>query len=225
MEKSIVRPKSLRELAVDYLGNAIIDGDFELGALLSENALSDELKISKTPIHEALVILQLRGLLEILPQRGARIFNPSEDVLLDLCEYRLLIETRALQHAFERNGKRLVADLETVLAEMVSAAGDGRIKDYLRRDTDFHNLFFEHSGSPCLQAAHSQIEARAAAVRTHIAGRNPTSRQKAFEEHKQIVELLKQGNVAEIITSILPGHVYRLLDLFVTEHEASKRVV
>jgi DNA-binding GntR family transcriptional regulator len=216
--EGLVRPKSLRDLAVDYLRSAIIDADFELGALLSENTLSEQLRISKTPIHEALVILQSQGLVEILPQRGARVFDPTPDQLLDLCDYRLLIEIRAVNLAHERNRKRLLAALDRVLTQMIAAWKDGRVKDYLRLDTDFHNLFFEHSGSPCLQAASAQVAARIAAVRTHIAGRNQSSRQTAFDEHVQIVDFLKQDRVSEV-AAILHDHVHRLLDLFVAQHE------
>ena len=51
---ALERPKSLRELALEYLRNRIVDGTFQMGQVLSERKISEELGVSKSPVREAL---------------------------------------------------------------------------------------------------------------------------------------------------------------------------
>lgn len=214
-KEALVRPKSLRDLAASHLRSAIIDAEVEFGAMLSENALAEEMGISKTPIHEALVILQGEGLVDILPQRGARVFQPTPAMLADLGDYRLLLENRAISLAYERARKAFVATADDLLQKMI-AAWDSSTKDYLRLDTAFHDVSFQLCDSPCLQKGATQIASQVAAIRTHLAGRDHTSRRMAFEEHKKIVRLLQKGHLNEI-PPILKAHVNRLSDLLVVQ--------
>ncbi len=63
------RPKSLRELALEHLRNSIIDGSLEMGQILSERKISEELGVSKSPVREALAQLRDEGLVSIEPQK------------------------------------------------------------------------------------------------------------------------------------------------------------
>ena len=67
----IKRPKSLRELALEYLRKSIIDGTLKMGQILSERKISEELGVSKSPVREALAQLRDEGLINIEPQKGA----------------------------------------------------------------------------------------------------------------------------------------------------------
>src|ERR1019366_2280735 len=193
------RPKSLREMAADRIRAAIIDADFAFGELLSENALAEMLGISKTPIHEALMQLQSEGLVEILPQRGARVYSPTRESVVDLCDYRLLIETRAVQLACAREPTELIAGLEEIVARMRKAWEAQRVREYLHLDTAYHEQFYLHSGSPSLLAGYGLIAARAAAVRTHLVVPQPGFRRTAYEEHLQMPALLRQGRIADVV--------------------------
>ena len=78
---ALERPKSLRELALEYLRNRIVDGTFQMGQVLSERKISEELGVSKSPVREALAQLRDEGLVDIEPQKGARVYSiPNLDL-------------------------------------------------------------------------------------------------------------------------------------------------
>ena len=103
----IKRPKSLRELALEYLRKSIIDGTLKMGQILSERKISEELGVSKSPVREALAQLRDEGLINIEPQKGARVFSLSDDEVSQICDFRLAIEMAAFELALSRNNKAL----------------------------------------------------------------------------------------------------------------------
>ena len=93
MELTIDRPRSLAATVADRLRQAIIDADLALGSELSEVGLATRLGVSRTPVREALTLLQQQGLVNIIPQRGTYVFFPTEQDIIDLCEYRIVLES------------------------------------------------------------------------------------------------------------------------------------
>ena len=73
--KQISRPKSLTEISVEHIREAITKGDLGLGHPVSESALASSLGISKTPVREALAQLKIEGLVKIFPQKGTFVFT------------------------------------------------------------------------------------------------------------------------------------------------------
>ena len=74
----IKRPNSLSKIAEDHIRESIVRGRFRMGESLLEVKLSDAMGSSKTPIREALSALNLQGLVQIIPQRGAFVFSLSK---------------------------------------------------------------------------------------------------------------------------------------------------
>ena len=95
----IERPDSLSKIAEDHVRQGIVRGTFQLGESLQESKLSSTLGMSKTPIREALAALNLQGLVQIIPQRGAFVFSLSEQDVVQLCRFRLILETSAIDLA------------------------------------------------------------------------------------------------------------------------------
>src|SRR2546429_295825 len=97
--------------ATELIRDAIIDGRLSPGRRLKEEELARELGISRTPIREALLILQSEGLVEATPNRGATVRAHTVDDLDDLYQLRALLEGHAARRAAARIGKRDVAKL------------------------------------------------------------------------------------------------------------------
>jgi DNA-binding GntR family transcriptional regulator len=81
------------------LFNRIIQGVYPANTRLKEDELAEEFKVSRTPIRETLRLLQQDGLLEILPNRGARVYGFTVDDLEDIYEIRRVLEVLALDFA------------------------------------------------------------------------------------------------------------------------------
>ena len=205
--QQIERPKSLAVTVLERLRKAIVEGDLVLGQPLSERQLADNLGVSKTPVREALAQLRVEGLVDILPQRGAFVFTLSAKDIIHICELRLTLESSALRLAYQRNGDELICRLELVLEEMVLSQENNDTRNYLNLDTQFHAIFFATCGNPLLKAAYDTHVGKIAALRTHLAMK-PLHTVRSFEEHAEMIRLLKSGAIAKAI-SVLEQHIGR----------------
>ncbi|MDJ1007566.1 MAG: GntR family transcriptional regulator [Paracoccaceae bacterium] len=206
------RPKSLTETVLEHLRGRIVSGDLELGASLSERQLAEELDVSKTPVRESLVQLRSEGLVTILPQRGAYVFSLSAREVIEMCEFRLAIESAALDLAVTRNRSALVAEIAAIVERMAGVRARGDTRAYLQLDTEFHEAFFRHCGNAYLKDSYGRYAGKIAALRTHLAVK-PMHTQLSFEEHIALRDVFAEGSRAEIY-AILEAHIGRTRETY-----------
>ena len=213
----IERPKSLTETVLAHLREQIIQGDLELGSALPERQLAEKLMVSKTPVREALAQLRSEGLVRILPQRGAYVFTLSSREVVEICEFRLAIESSALAFAIERNRVPLTEDLGRIVEQMALAQASGDMRAYLRLDTAFHAIFFTHCRNQYLRDSYERYVGKIAALRTHLATK-PLHTKLSFQEHKRILSVVRSGTVTAAL-EILKAHIGRTRETYSEEVE------
>ncbi len=213
----IERPRSMAGEVVRRLRDAIVSGDLRLGQELSERQLAESLGVSKTPVREALAQLRLEGLVRIYPQRGVTVFTLSANEIRDICELRQALEAAALAHALERNPERLREGLARVVEAMKAARRDGDARAYLDADTAYHQVFFEACGNRYLEETYRLHVGKIAALRTHLAHK-PMHTQKSFEEHLEMLDLLRSGDVSSAL-AVLDRHIDRTKSTYAAEIE------
>ena len=162
---ALERPKSLRELALEYLRNRIVDGTFQMGQVLSERKISEELGVSKSPVREALAQLRDEGLVDIEPQKGARVFTLSEEEVIQICDFRQAIESASFELALQRDPARLAKNIDRVVQKMVAKKAVDDEDAYIALDNEFHHLVFEHAGNDYLTASYTRYVGKIAALR------------------------------------------------------------
>ena len=214
---AIERPKSLTETVLLHLREQIIQGDLELGSALPERQLAKELMVSKTPVREALAQLRSEGLVRIIPQRGAYVFTLSAREVVEICEFRLAIESSALALAIERNRGPLAEDLTALVDEMRLAQAAGDMRAYLRLDTAFHAAFFKHCGNQYLRDSYDRYVGKIAALRTHLAVK-PMHTKLSFQEHVLILDRVRTNTVTAVL-GILKAHIGRTRETYAEEVE------
>ncbi|HKX40170.1 MAG TPA: GntR family transcriptional regulator, partial [Burkholderiaceae bacterium] len=185
---------------------AIIDGEFALGAMIPEETLATSFGVSRTPVREALNQLQLLGLVSIRPQRGSYVFEPSEADIVALCEFRFVMEPRAAELAWRHDKAAALGDLKSAVAEMAAARKAKDAVRYSRADTRLHEAFVHHCGNPYLQAAYATAGAKIAALRTHLSAGTDVLNPRGFEQHKHLLELFEQGDF-KAFEALLRDHV------------------
>ncbi|WP_319411690.1 GntR family transcriptional regulator [uncultured Cohaesibacter sp.] len=205
--EEIERPPSLSDIATEKLRAAISEGEFALGEALSEQKLAERLNISKTPIRHALAQMKVEGLVEVFPQKGTFVFTLSGTDLERFSEYRFILETAALRLAFQRNRDGLVAELERIWHKMEEAKRIDKRSHYLDLDLQYHRAMFEFCDNHYLSESYRLIEAKVSAIRTYL-GRDRIQTTKSFEEHGEMIEVLRKGRIDEAIT-ILDFHLGR----------------
>lgn len=205
--KQISRPKSLTEIAVEYIREAIAKGDLGLGHPVSESILASSLGISKTPVREALAQLKIEGLVKIFPQKGTFVFTMNEQEVIEICEFRYTLESAALKLATKRNRQAFLKELKVIETRMFSARREKREDQYLDLDADFHLLFFKYCDNQFMDEAYRMIVARVAAIRTHLAA-VPRHTEKSYNEHKSMTKCIEENRLDDAL-QILDEHISR----------------
>ena len=190
----IEAPKSLAAQVAQRLREAIIDGQFALGAMIPEEALATSFGVSRTPVREALNQLQALGLVNVRPQRGSYVFEPSEADIAALCEFRCVVEPRTAELAWRHNREATIAALSAAVADMTAARKSRDAVRYSRADTRLHETFVEHCGNPYMQAAYATAGARIAALRTHLSAAADVLHPNGIGQHKRLLELFRAGD-------------------------------
>ena len=94
--------KYLRDLIFEKLQQAIFSGKFKSGERITEKEITEELKVSRTPVREALYRLASTGLIKIIPHRGFVISRWSSKEIKDVIELRIALEVFAVKLAIQR---------------------------------------------------------------------------------------------------------------------------
>ncbi len=200
----IDRPKSLTDLAVEWIRAAIIQGDLAFGEQLSEAALAVNLGISKTPVREALLRLKLDGLVVIQPQRGSFVFSLEPEEVRELSRFRVLIEVEAVGLAMRRDRAALAVALKANLARMPRGRGfDPRQVHAL--DTEFHETIVNGCGNRHLIAAYGLAAHRIAALRYRLPVGNEDA-EHCQQNHARIVKRIAEGDVKRV-QAMLREHI------------------
>lgn len=188
----IKRPESLSKIAEEHIRQGIVTGTFRLGESLQEVKLSELMGISKTPIREALAALNLQGLVQIIPHRGAFVFSLSEDDVVQLCRYRLILETAALDQALAADRDALLSELGDIVSKMSDARDANSFEQYLDLDAGFHDAFFLYCGNNYLREGYQKVSDIVRTMRTYLSRRSERTK-KSFKEHEAILALLQEG--------------------------------
>ncbi|MBB5755083.1 GntR family transcriptional regulator [Prosthecomicrobium pneumaticum] len=206
------RPRSLTALVTDRIRAMIVDGELPLGSAISERGISADLKVSKTPVREALAQLRHEGLVTVVPQSGARVFTLSAREVREICAFRKALETAALQIAMTEHPASLLRDLEAIEARMKTRLAGGDVRGYLELDTDFHLAFFANCGNSYLQNAYGIYSGKISALRTHLA-QKPQHTSLSLKEHGEIVEAVRSGDIHALI-DVLERHIGRTQETY-----------
>jgi len=132
---SIKTPPTLKEIAYEEIKKSIILGTLRPGDIYSEQALSQQLGISKTPVREALINLKIKGFIDIMPQKGFQVKRLTAKEITDIYEFRTALELAVILHVTPEIETFHIQKLEAIIQEI------GEAKDilvFLNKDMEFH---------------------------------------------------------------------------------------
>jgi DNA-binding GntR family transcriptional regulator len=151
--------ESLQEKAYQYIQAKILSGGYSGGEVLSEQALSREIGVSRTPVREALGKLTGEGFLEQVRGRGTSVKRPSRTDVVELFELREALELYAVGKVArrglpEREARRLeeLCDQLAAMADELERRGDrrlsrGEMERFLSNDLQYHLLILRAAGN------------------------------------------------------------------------------
>jgi DNA-binding GntR family transcriptional regulator len=137
---SVRRAAPLRTQATDQIRQAIIRGVLKPGSMHSEQAIATRMSISRTPVREALLQLEREGLVEFVPQRGARIREFERQPLVEVLELRSALEGFCAAALASNHRQEDIDRLENELARQRSTIKSGDQLTWVKVNMEFHTL-------------------------------------------------------------------------------------
>lgn len=185
----------LRDVVFQTLRQAILRGDLEPGQRLMEIKLSNQLGVSRTPIREAIRMLELEGLVSNIPRKGAMVSDITEKDLNDVLEVRLGLEELAISFVCERITEEEEKQLEETSAEFARmVAQDADISALAQADVAFHDVIYQATKNPRLVQLLNNL--REQMYRYRIEYLKDASRRKSLvDEHMQICAYIANRDI------------------------------
>jgi DNA-binding GntR family transcriptional regulator len=144
-----LKREALRDRVVRAIRDAIIQGRLRPGEKVPEGELAQQLTVSRTPIREAIRVLEGQGLVEVNPKRGTYIAMPDRADAADGLAVRSSLEILAVEQAIERSSeddwKELCGRLEEILGEMSLATISEDTIRGIELDIEFHAILMKAS--------------------------------------------------------------------------------
>jgi DNA-binding GntR family transcriptional regulator len=139
----------------DELRALILSGDLEPAQRLRADALAKRMGTSRTPVREALLVLEREGLVANLPNRGAMVRTFDADDLLDLYDVRAVLEPHAALRAARRMTDEDIDKMSDLCdqAEESDSSDKRSVERQILLNNEFHGLIVEAADSPRLQEA------------------------------------------------------------------------
>ena len=195
----------LRDVVFHTLREAILKGDLKPGERLMELQLAEQLGVSRTPIREAIRMLQQEGLAVSIPRKGAEVAKMTEKNMEDVLKIREALEILAAQLACDTMTDEqfgYLAELEDVFARAVRS---DNLKQLAQADIDFHDFICQAAGNRRLTTMLSHLREQIYRYRVEYL-KDKENYPCLIEEHKQILSALLAKD-KELVAARIKKHL------------------
>ncbi|WP_250674363.1 GntR family transcriptional regulator [Paraclostridium ghonii] len=181
--------KPLRDVVYESLRTTIISGKIPVGERIIEKEYADKLKISRTPIREALKRLQSEELVEYIPKYGVVVKNVSKDDALEVYKIREALEILVINNTIDNITEDEICQIKNLLdlTEMKNSEGDLAEVQFLFKE--FNTCIYKASKMNRLPLMISQLNDYLHHFR-NISILDETRRKNAIYEHRKILEAI-----------------------------------
>ena len=201
--------------AADLIRQAVIDGRIAPGQRLKEAELAKQLGISRTPIREALLVLQTEGLLEATPNRGATVRAYDARELEEMYELRAVLEGHAARRAAARVDAEQLEELRASCDRFALLLERDDLPALVAENNLFHDVILDAAGSERLRGMVRQVVTLALVYKSYV-GYSPAQASASLHTHLQLVTALEQGD-GERAELVMREHVFEARDVLVRQ--------
>jgi GntR family transcriptional regulator, rspAB operon transcriptional repressor len=204
LELGAIKAERVTDAVYEMLKESIVHRRLAPRSKINIDELTQRLGVSRTPVHEALVLLATDGLVEIVPRRGSFVADFTLVDIAETLDVRRALELLACERAAPNAGpddivvlRRLMRDMEACVRGAASLQEAARAHD--AKNLEFHQLLVGLSGNKRLIATYQALGAHLRIARAHLeatAWRDRLSLERA--EHGAIVTALERRAVAPL---------------------------
>jgi len=192
---AVRKEKPLHQQVIDNLRDMIIEDELPAGSRIPERKLCEMFGISRTPLREALKVLESEKFVELIPNRGAIVSQPKSDIADDKFELLSVIETTAARWACKRATPAEIDALVELHKKMVRYFELQDVAQYFRANQQFHQAIVSASRNLSLQDIHKDLltHLKRSRYRSLMALRASLRRQ-FVDDHGEILEAIRTRN-------------------------------
>jgi DNA-binding GntR family transcriptional regulator len=201
---SIVR-SALHHEAAARLRELIFSGELEPRSRINEVALSERFGISRTPLREAIKLLAAEGLLELVPNRGARVVALSEGEIDEILEVVAALEGAAGELAAAHIADAELTAIESKTLDMIEAWKAGDYPHYYERNREIHNAIMAAARNDVLFNVYNSLSGRVQRAR-YSAPKTDAQWRRAIDDHNLMVILLRRRDGAAL-AQLMRDHI------------------
>lgn len=186
----------LRDVVFNTLREAILRGNLKPGERLMELQLADMLGVSRTPIREAIRMLEQEGLAITIPRRGAEVAKISLKDMEDFLEIRETLDELAAQLACRRITAEQLERLQLAKVRFEESTKTMDVKQIADADVSFHDVIYEATCNPKLVAQLNNLREQIFRYRVEYI-KDSKNHPKLIQEHEQIYQAILRRNEQE----------------------------
>ncbi|MEO7651507.1 MAG: GntR family transcriptional regulator, partial [Bryobacteraceae bacterium] len=149
--------KGIRERIADALRQAIIDGSLRPGESLKDTVLATRFNVSRSPVREALLVLEKESLVKNYHNQGWFVIDLSESEIAEITSFRAVLEVLVLQAAAAKVQPSQLRELEDIERKFRAALEGSDMPNVSRQDADFHRLLWRIAGIRLLEETLVQL--------------------------------------------------------------------
>lgn len=205
---SDVRDTSLAKLVREDVLGQILQGVLVPGQRINEPDVAQRLQVSRVPVREALRELESSGLVVSRKHAGVFVREPDAREVIDLYQFRALLDAfvgRCVAALPAEQRAALIHALDKSVAAMQDAAASQAVQRYYGENLRFHWAMVEAAGNKAVADAYQGIVQKLHLSRIKNLSKD-VGMQTSIQEHSQIVQALKDGDVARC-EALLAQHV------------------
>lgn len=199
---------SAKESAYLQLQQWIIDGTLQPEEKLVDTELAQALSLSRTPIREALQLLEVQGFVEMFPGKATRVTNVKKDDLKDLLPPLAVLQALSAELAIPNLNDEIFSSMHETNERFLKAIDSQDGFSALKIDQEFHQIIVDAANNPYI---HTMLGSLQSHVRRQFFHHSLMLTKSSYDEHVQIIQTLKEKD-SEKVTQIMKSNWIRTVE-------------
>lgn len=201
----------LRDVVFNTLREAILRGDLVPGERLMELQLAAKLGVSRTPIREAIRMLEQEGLAITIPRKGAIVAGMTEKDMQDVLEIREALEELSVQVACDKITEEEIARLRENMENFEDSLKSGDLKRMAEADVEFHDVIYQATDNLKLINMLNNLREQMYRYRVEYL-KNPSNHEQLLREHEAIYRGIMEKD-KDAVTEMIRKHISNQVDV------------
>lgn len=218
----IQRNKSMREKVYEVLKEMIIEGKIAQGERIIETEYSNKFQISRTPIREALRMLELEGLVISNTTGGVLVKKFTKEEIIEVYKIRIALEGIILEEVIQKASKNDIKVIENILEKTNLELANDNLEKVFELFSNFNSILYDIAKVPRVTSMINNINLYLKRFRK-LSIDNKTRKKEAFNDHLQIFQCIKNKDLKKAL-EINKDHLEKSMTFMIPKFETENNI-